>query len=82
MKALKSIILVLACSASLHAETVYFTAHGKTYHNRPHWSHAEVVYHADRKLAEEHGLTPCKTCYKPRKTHELEWAIPTQEGGR
>lgn len=78
-KVLKAFLLSLAFASMSWCEQVYFTRTGKTYHRIPHWSHAVQVYHAERKLAEQKGLTPCKTCYRVRKTSEVDtWAEPVK----
>lgn len=79
-KVLKAFLLSLAFASMSWCEQVYFTAHGKTYHKIVHWSHAKVVYHAERSEAEKHGLHPCAVCYRVHKTTDTDlWAAPVKE---
>lgn len=57
-------------AAALHAEPVYFSAHGKTFHRSEQCmslARSTHVYTADRATAEAHGLKPCSICYRPKK---------------
>lgn len=58
----KLLLLAALCGMNAIAGTVYFTAHGKTYHTNPHCmalAKSATVLHADEKDAIAHGLKPC-----------------------
>jgi hypothetical protein len=65
---MKKLLMTLALAASMiHAETVYFTAHGKTFHKSEHCmalSRAKHVYEAERADALAHKLHECGICYR------------------
>jgi hypothetical protein len=66
---IRKAILVMAAAVTLHAETVYLSAHGKTFHARQtcmSLSRAKHVYTAERSAAEAHGLRPCNICFRPK----------------
>jgi hypothetical protein len=63
----KVVLALVLTVASLHAETVFLTAHGKTFHKSEHCmalSRATHVYSADRAAAEAHKLHACGICYR------------------
>lgn len=73
-------VLVLA-AASVHAETVFMTAHGKTFHKAQtcmSLSRATHVFSAERADAEQHGRHACSICYRTKKagskTASMDWA--------
>jgi hypothetical protein len=70
MKSLiRKTILVIAAAVTMHAETVFLSAHGKTFHARQtcmSLSRAKHVYSADRAAATAHGLHECGICYRAR----------------
>jgi hypothetical protein len=60
-------------AASLSAETVTFTAHGKTFHKDEKCmslsrANKDKFLHADRAEAEKHGLKACGICYRTPST--------------
>jgi hypothetical protein len=62
---MKRLLLTALLALSLHAETVYVTAHGKTFHsNRQCMSLAKSnrVLTTDDKTALAHGLHECGIC--------------------
>jgi len=92
MKSLiRKAILLIAAAVTLHAATVYLSAHGKTFHARQtcmSLSRAKHVYTADRSAAEAHGLHECGICYRARAsksakagTGNAAWA-QASEGGK
>lgn len=75
------LLLGLALAVGLHAETVYLSPHGKTYHKSTQCMALHRTAHvlsADRAAAEGHGLHQCHICYRehaPKKTAETRtWA--------
>lgn len=57
-----SLLLAILMAVTSAAGTVYFTAHGKTYHTNPKCmalAKSVNVMHADEKEAIAHGLKPC-----------------------
>lgn len=63
MKSLtNSLLLAIVLAVTSSAGTVYFTAHGKTYHTNPKCmalAKSTNVLHAEEKEAIAHGLKPC-----------------------
>ncbi len=62
---MKRLLLLAFMAISLHAETVYLTAHGKTYHSNPRCmalSRAAHVLETDDATAIAHGLHECGIC--------------------
>lgn len=50
--------------------TVYFSAHGKTYHASAKCmalSHTANVLSGDQAVAEKRGLRPCKICHRVKQ---------------
>jgi hypothetical protein len=69
MKALHLIALAVM-TMGLHAEQVYMSAHGKTFHKKQDCmslKRASVVYSADESDAKEHGLHQCAICFREHK---------------
>jgi hypothetical protein len=57
-------------SVAAHAETVYMSAHGKTFHKTTECmslKRATHVYTAEREAATTHGLHQCTICYREHK---------------
>jgi D-alanyl-D-alanine dipeptidase len=86
---LRSLHLLLAVTAlglvALAAETVYLAPKGKTYHASKSCislSRTAQILSADRTVAEAHGLTACKICYRPKraKTTNEQWAKKSGSG--
>ena len=76
-KALVVMALLVLSSLSLNAETVYFAAHGKTFHTSSHCAalaRSKSVLSADDSEAIKHGLTPCSKCHHVKSTGNGAWA--------
>lgn len=77
---MRNALLALALIAPFaQAEQVYLSAHGKTFHKTADCSvlsRSKVKLTADRKVAEDHGRTPCGRCYnpKPKSAGTAGWA--------
>ena len=78
---MRKLLLALALAGSmLHAEAVYFSAHGKTFHKSEHCmalSRAAHVYSADRTEAEAHKLHECHICYRKPGAKKASGAAPS-----
>jgi hypothetical protein len=62
---MKRLLLLAFMAISLHAETVYLTAHGKTYHSNPKCmalAKSSHVLTTDDATAIAHGLHECGIC--------------------
>jgi hypothetical protein len=69
MKA-KRFIALLALATGIQAETVFMSAHGKTFHKTQECmslKRASVVYSADADEAKAHGLHQCAICFREHK---------------
>lgn len=74
-------LLAMAVLAALPAmaETVYFSAKSTTYHKAIDCKilvRSSKVYSAERRIADNHGLKPCRTCYGQHKTDNSAWSKP------
>lgn len=78
-----SLLLAILMAVTSSAGTVYFTAHGKTYHTNPKCmalAKAGAVLHAEEKDAIAHGLRPCgieahnRKSTAAKKTDNTTWA--------
>jgi hypothetical protein len=85
MKAtLQAIIMAGVLAIGAHAEHVYMSAHGKTFHKSQECSmlrRASVVYSADEGEAKEHGLHQCGVCFREHKAGTAgaaSWAKETK----
>ena len=62
------------------AETVYFTAHGKTYHTTTQClalSHSGELFTSSEADAVSHGLKLCRICHRHTRAGRVEAAKPT-----
>jgi hypothetical protein len=81
----KRLIALLVLATVMNAETVFMSAHGKTFHKRQDCSmlrRASVVYSADDGEAKAHGLHECRICSKEKKAGTTSgaatWAKETE----
>jgi hypothetical protein len=66
-----ALLAFVAFLAHAQTDTVYVTAHGKTFHKSKDCmslSHSSAVFPVTREKAEAHGLKPCGMCYRVHKT--------------
>lgn len=58
---MKVLVLAVLMSVSAFAETVYFSAKGKTFHKKEcyHLKRSKEVLHSEQVEAEKHGLKKC-----------------------
>jgi hypothetical protein len=75
---MKRLIALTALMASgLVAETVHLTPNGKTFHRTEQCAilkRSTTVLSAEKAVAEQHGLKPCRSCYAVRKANNRGWA--------
>jgi hypothetical protein len=63
-------LIVLLFSLALHAEAVFLSSNGKTYHKTDHCmalARSHKILSAERETAEAHHLRPCGICYRAKK---------------
>lgn len=89
MRKLKLLAVLMLAAASLNAETVFMSAHGKTFHKAQtcmSLSRAKHVYSAERADAEKHGRHACSICYREKKAGAsaagMDWAHEVQKEGQ
>ena len=88
-KAIIHLALAVALTTAAHAEAVYMSAHGKTFHKSGKCmslARAQHVYSAERDQATGHGLHQCSICYREKKagavTGAASWATETPKAGK
>lgn len=67
---MKRLLALVVLATGLHAETVYMSGHGKTFHKSEQCMslrRASVVYSADDSEAKSHGLHQCAICFREHK---------------
>jgi hypothetical protein len=67
---MKRLLALAVVATGLHAETVFMSAHGKTFHKSEQCmslKRATHVYSADDSTAKAHGLHACAICYREHK---------------
>lgn len=81
----KLFALAVVATGLLHAETVYMSGHGKTFHKSQECMslrRASVVYSADESDAKAHGLHQCAICFREHKAgtgaSAASWAKETK----
>ena len=74
------LLATLLLAASAAAETVYFSATGKTFHKSDacmSLARTQTKLYAERKEAEAHNLKQCGICFRPaakKKADNSAWA--------
>jgi hypothetical protein len=83
---MKRLIALVVMAGGLHAETVFMSAHGKTFHKSQQCMslrRSTHVYSADDADAKAHGLHACSICFREHKaggsTGASSWARETKK---